>query len=335
MRQHLLFIGLLPELKSLIDEYLPQTAEEWKALLEIMEPILWETLIEFIPGGGIAIAVNDIVNEMQLTPPDYTVITLSVASIVAEFIPWAKVGKATVKLFKNIAKAAKIFRKVANILPSFRTLYSRGFKIDLDGDDLKLINSNPDPGQLIPISSTTPSGGVIIAKGDDVERVVINIADEVNDRQRTITNQWESTIGSQSNKRKGNFGEMSTDLDLAEKGYIPLHTRIDDIDASGHNGIDAVMEKDGQFFIVESKFSSTTTPSLNPPNTNTGLPKQMSDAWIQRPGELASALNGNSVLAANIIADGYKRIVATHGPNGNLIYKLVDSNGVIGNVWTP
>ncbi|MCV6631681.1 MAG: hypothetical protein OIF50_17680 [Flavobacteriaceae bacterium] len=125
---------------------------------------------------------------------------------------------------------------------------------------------------------------------------------------------------------------MATDLDLAEKGYIPLHQRIDNIDAPGHNGIDAVMEKNGQYFIVESKFSSTTTPSLNPATST--LPKQMSDAWIKRQGELANAI-GNADLADDIIDAGYTRVLATHGPNGNKIYKLVDSLGNIGNVWTP
>lgn len=126
---------------------------------------------------------------------------------------------------------------------------------------------------------------------------------------------------------------MKTDLDLADDGYIPLHNRIDNIDAPGHNGIDAVMEKNGQYFIVESKFSSTTTPSLNPANASTGLPKQMSDDWIRRPGELSNVVGGD--LANDILDAGYTRVLATHGPNGNKIYKLVDSAGNIGNVWTP
>lgn len=126
---------------------------------------------------------------------------------------------------------------------------------------------------------------------------------------------------------------MATDLKLVDEGYIPLHTRIDDIEAAGHNGIDAVMEKNGQYFIVESKFSSTTTPSLNP-STST-LPKQMSDAWIQRPGELANVVGGDAVLAQQILTSNYTRVLATHGPNGNTIYKLVSSFGNIGGIWTP
>ena len=128
---------------------------------------------------------------------------------------------------------------------------------------------------------------------------------------------------------------MASDIRLSEEGYMPLHTRIDDINASGHTGIDAVFEKNGEYFIVESKFSSTTTPSLNPANTTTGLPKQMSDDWIERPGELVSTLNGNTDLAETILLSDYTRVVATHGPNGNSVYKLVDELGNIGDIWTP
>ena len=176
--------------------------------------------------------------------------------------------------------------------------------------------------------------GRIIARGKEaVSRVLGNLVDKVNDAQRNIINQWKNTIASQSTKRKGNFGEMATDLDLADQGYIPLHTRIDNIDANGHNGIDAVFEKDGLYYIVESKFSSTTTPSLNAANPTTGLPKQMSDAWIRGGDRLRDAVGQD--VAQDILDAGYTRIVATHGPNGNKIYKFVDANGNIGSTWTP
>lgn len=60
----------------------------------------------------------------------------------------------------------------------------------------------------------------------------------------------------------------------------------------------------------------------------------MSDAWIRRPGELANTI-GNSTLADDILDAGYTRVLATHDPNGNKIFKLVNSNGSIGITWTP
>jgi hypothetical protein len=61
---------------------------------------------------------------------------------------------------------------------------------------------------------------------------------------------------------------------LNAKGYTSLQPRIDGIDSPGHNGIDIVVEKDGQYFIVEGKY--TGSAGLNPADPKTGLPKQMS-----------------------------------------------------------
>ena len=62
-----------------------------------------------------------------------------------------------------------------------------------------------------------------------------------------------------NNFRKGNFGEMATDVDLSQKGYKPLHLdRVTDIDAPMKKGIDGVFEKNGEYFIVESKYSGTS-----------------------------------------------------------------------------
>ena len=135
----------------------------------------------------------------------------------------------------DIGKSAfKIFKVAYTFLADIAATLGKGFKTILDGDNLKLFDKFDN----------------LVARGDDVGKVASNVADAVNDVQRNVLNQWKNTIGNASNARKGNFGEMATDLDLADKGYIPLHTRIDDIDAPGHNGIDAVMEKNGQYFIV-------------------------------------------------------------------------------------
>lgn len=87
----------------------------------------------------------------------------------------------------------------------------------------------------------------------------------------SIINDYKATIGTLSSKLKGNFGEIATDVKLSNKGYRPLHTRISDINTNGHNGIDGIFEKNGKYYIVESKYSSTTTPSLKSANQSTGL----------------------------------------------------------------
>jgi hypothetical protein len=151
---------------------------------------------------------------------------------------------------------------------------------------------------------------------------------------RSGVDSFVDTVGDFTNKRKGNWGEMATDVKLSEKGYIPLHSRVNSIDDAGHNGVDGVFQKDGKYFIVESKYSKTGIASLNPANDATLLPKQMSDKWIRRPGELENAV-GDPALATKILDSQYTSVIATHGPNGTVTYRLVNADGSLGGVWTP
>ncbi len=112
-----------------------------------------------------------------------------------------------------------------------------------------------------------------------------------------------------------------------------MHRRVSSIDDPGHNGIDHVFQKEGKYFIVESKYSKTGTPSLNSANSSTGLPKQMSDDWILGNNRLIDVVGDD--FARSIQLSGYTRVVATHGPNGTVTYRLVDSAANIGAVWTP
>ena len=66
--------------------------------------------------------------------------------------------------------------------------------------------------------------------------------------------------------------------------------------------------------------------SLNPASGN--LPRQMSDDWIQRPGELANAV-GNQQLAQNILNSDYKRVLAKVAPDGSVTYRLIDEDGYV------
>lgn len=141
--------------------------------------------------------------------------------------------------------------------------------------------------------------------------------------QREILDQWADNIANASNAQKGNFGEIGADLNLNGKGYESLIPRIDDIDAPGHNGIDGVFKKNGEYFIVEGKY--TGSASLNPADSSTGLPRQMSDDWIQQ--KLVDAV-GQS-LADDIFDFGYSRILAKVAPDGSVTYKYVSETGYL------
>jgi hypothetical protein len=157
-----------------------------------------------------------------------------------------------------------------------------------------------------------------------------NLVDEVYDSQKKLVDQHKESIASANNFRKGNFGEMATDVNLSGKGYKPLHTRVTDIDAPMKQGIDGVFEKNGEFFIVESKYSGTSKLG----KTNTG--RQMSDNWINGslPGKTTSRLEDTvgKEMAIEIQNVGYKSVLSEVASDGSITYKLINSDGSVGSI---
>ncbi|MBQ4818856.1 hypothetical protein [Aquimarina sp. MMG016] len=281
---------------------------------------LWQVLSEpvhlLLDVGGLVPVVGEIADlangAIYLLEGDQINAGLSFAGAVP-FAGWAAtgtkfVGKVVVltggvKAIEVIAKNADEIAAIANKLKDkFTLIKERGVTLLKD----KL--------------------GNVIARGDnDVARVLGNVADAINDRQRSVMSQWSNNIATATNKQKGNFGEIGADLDLAEKGYIPLQSRIDDINANGHNGIDGVYEKNGQYFIVEGKY--TGSASLNPANPATDLDRQMSDAWIRADNRLVDAVGEE--VAQDILAAGYTRVLAKVAPDGSVTYKYVSDTGYL------
>uniref|UniRef100_UPI0030EDAD5B hypothetical protein n=1 Tax=Ascidiimonas aurantiaca TaxID=1685432 RepID=UPI0030EDAD5B len=157
--------------------------------------------------------------------------------------------------------------------------------------------------------------------------------DAVSRTQRRIVKQFENSIQTASNARKGNFAEMRVDLDFVEKGYEALHVnRKANIDAAGHTGIDHIFRnpETGEFIIVEAKYHGTG--GLNPGNPATDLARQMSKRWISDGSEvfgrdrLWKALDGNAALYHQI-KDNYTPVVGYVQANGTINYKFVDIDG--------
>jgi hypothetical protein len=159
----------------------------------------------------------------------------------------------------------------------------------------------------------------------------------LNLKQRTIIDEWATNIANATNKQKGNFGEIGADLDLNAKNYESLmHNRIDDINISGHDGLDGVYRKNGQYFVVEGKY--TGSASLNPADPSTGLQRQMSDDWIASRDW--SEVNLSQTIVNGLIQNkNYTRILAKVHLDGTVTYRLIDSDGyaILGNagIWTP
>jgi len=107
-----------------------------------------------------------------------------------------------------------------------------------------------------------------------------------------------------------------------------LHTRLQNIDAPTHQGIDGVFKKGNEYFIVESKYKGTATLS----NTADGM--QMSDGWIRGSNRIIDAVGGNRGLADDIL-NGYKRILSEVAPDGSIIFKELDSSGKVIGIFIP
>ena len=181
----------------------------------------------------------------------------------------------------------------------------------------------------------TRKAGTTLTAASPIVRVVV---DQIYKNQKAIVKQYTGIIELASNLRKGNFGEIATDVDLYERGYKKLHiNQIDDIDFGGHNGIDHIFknEQTGEYIIVESKYHGTG--GLNPANPNTDLPRQMSDDWISN-GErdindrLYQALGQDDNLY-NQIEGNYIRVLARINPDGSVYYTLINNEGylILGN----
>ena len=144
--------------------------------------------------------------------------------------------------------------------------------------------------------------------------------------QRSVLDEYAGNIATASNARKGNFGEIGADLDLNAKGFESLQTRISSIDAGGHNGLDGVYIKNGEYYIIEGKYSGSA--SINGANPNTGLDRQMSDDWIaSRDWQGVNIEQG--VLENLLLTKNYKRILAKVAPDGTVTYQYVGSTGYL------
>ena len=175
---------------------------------------------------------------------------------------------------------------------------------------------------------TKKAGYALSAASPVVKRVVTTLYKT----QRGLRKEYKLVISNMSNIRKGNFGEICTDLDFYEKGYEVLHVnRVSNIDTPAQTGIDHIFKnpETGEFIIVESKFHGTGGLSTLVDGT-----RQMSDIWIKgtddnilnNQNRLWMALGQNTSLY-NQAKLNYKRVIAYIQPDGTINYKYVTSQG--------
>ncbi|WP_223559679.1 PAAR-like protein [Chryseobacterium lathyri] len=154
----------------------------------------------------------------------------------------------------------------------------------------------------------------------DIARVITRTTDDIQDD--IIKQVKDGDIELNTSARKGNFGEMTADRDMMDKGYEPLHQRLTDIDASTHQGIDGVFKNPGpppSYVVVDAKYGQAGL------NTLTDGTRQMSDKWIQ--DRLGNTVSRQELR--NITQSGYERVVGKVDANGKIVYRRVDANGYI------
>ena len=157
-----------------------------------------------------------------------------------------------------------------------------------------------------------------------------SLLDNIYNVQKSIVGKWIPYISTATNIQKGNFGEMASDALLTEKGFQPLHTRLDNIDQPTKQGLDGVFKKGSEYFIVEAKYRGTATL-----NTLTDGTKQMSDAWISQ-NDYNRLLNAvGDELTREIRNKGYRRLLAESAPDGTVVYKELDSSANVIQTFNP
>lgn len=126
--------------------------------------------------------------------------------------------------------------------------------------------------------------------------------------------------------KKGNFGEMVTDVELKGLGYdrvsLDAVTSLNDIT---HKGIDGVYFNDNgksQYLIVDSKYGSAQL-------SDTMDGKQMSDSWIdKRLDDAVGKEKADDIRIAQLFdPDNVCKLVAHVKEDGQVIFDKLDCNG--------
>jgi hypothetical protein len=133
----------------------------------------------------------------------------------------------------------------------------------------------------------------------------------------------EKGLDNLDSKQKGNYGEMKTDLDMLDKGYVRISKdSITSLDDKGHKGIDGVYEDPAgkpQFFIIDSKYGSSQLTE-----TKDGM--QMSDEWIDnRLDEAVGKEKADEIRSESIEnPDNVGKAIAHIDSEGKVEYTDVD-----------
>ena len=127
-----------------------------------------------------------------------------------------------------------------------------------------------------------------------------------------------------SNKEKGNYGEMKTDLDMLDNGYVRISKDgVTSLDKPLEQGIDGVYQNPNgkpPFVILDAKFGSSQLQ-----DTKDG--KQLSGTWIDARLDDAVGKEKADEIREAMIDDDASVAVARIDADGEVTYTAVDADG--------
>lgn len=131
--ENALFSLFLPNVKSLVGEYWPESPQEWAAIGTILGEFLIEIGLAIIPGSGIIDAVVAIQNN------EYVGAAIALATVVADFFG-GTIIKFLGKMGKILYKTFKIFRVVKKHLDEFINALDKGLTFLLNDHLVQILD---------------------------------------------------------------------------------------------------------------------------------------------------------------------------------------------------
>lgn len=287
-----LFLSFLPNVSSIIGEYWPKNAEEWAVINDLIKQFLPELILGFVPGSSALDVVSGI------NKGDATTVTLGIAGILVDtfggsiFKGIAKAGRVSYKVFKSFKIIYKFFRAVSYAIKT-------GLKTKLVDDIVYLTNSASKNVAKITddvVEIITDAGLKLINPSalKKLEKLTPTSSGYINSTKLGKAKRFKPSesglkadfdnLKSLDNNQLGLQSETLANKLFKQDDYLAYDAKIPGF--NGNNGFDGVyIKKDAggnvtDIIINEVKQVNNGSIALSSANTATGLPRQMTNDWI-------------------------------------------------------
>lgn len=311
-----LFLSFLPNVSSIIGDYWPKTAEEWAVINDLIKQFLPELILGFVPGSSVLDVVSGI------DKGDATTVTLGIAGILVDtfggsiFKGIGNASKVSYKVFKSFKIIHQFFRAVSYAIKT-------GLKTKLVDDIVYLTNSAGKNVAKITddvVEIITDAGLKLINPSalKKIEKLIPTSSGYINSTKLGKAKRFKPSesglkadfdnLKNLDNNQLGLQSETLANKLFKQDDYLAYDAKIPGF--NGNNGFDGVyIKKDASgnvtdIIINEVKQVNSGSISLSPANTATGLPRQMTDEWIDNVIE--RMLQPNTSQQIKDLAQGIK-----------------------------